>query len=127
MKNSDRSSSDDLCVVLCKPSDRMTTLKAQAALDQAFDTENFHCKSLRRVLKIADVGGCDVITARSREPPHRSLLHVAAGKTCSNCCPSLLVIQLVKRGCPVDAVDDDGLTPLMLCTLPQVATVLLEF
>jgi uncharacterized protein len=104
----------------------MATKKAQAALDEAFATNNFHCKSLRSVLKLAEVGECDVIAARSPEPPHRSLLHVAASKTCSKCCPSLLVIQLVKRGCRVDAVDDDGLTPLMLCKLPQVARVLLE-
>jgi ankyrin repeat protein len=100
----------------------MATRKTQAVLERAFDSESFHCASLRKVLETA---GCDV-NARNPRSPHRTLLHGATSKTSAHCCPSLLVIRLVQKGSHVNARDDDGLTPLMLCKLPQVATVLLE-
>jgi Ankyrin repeats (3 copies) len=96
--------------------------QAAHALELAFDDDIFHCDSLRKVMATP---GCDV-NARSPSPPHRSLLHLAALNTCASCCPSLLIIQLVRRGCLVDARDDNGITPLMLCHLPQVARVLIE-
>jgi hypothetical protein len=87
----------------------------EALLAKAYDDANFSCSYLRHVLE----SNCDV-NAREPKPPGRCLLHVAAALSCEKCCPSQLLIKFIQRGAKVDALDDDGETPLMKARLTQV-------
>jgi hypothetical protein len=89
----------------------------EALLAKAYDDANFSCSYLRHVLE----SNCDV-NAREPKPPGRCLLHVAAALSCEKCCPSQLLIKFIQRGAKVDALDDDGETPLMKARLTQVST-----
>jgi ankyrin repeat protein len=56
----------------------------------------------------------------------KSLLHVVASFTCSDCDKGSMVTDLIRRGAEVDARDDEGHTPLMVCKTKTVATALLD-
>jgi Ankyrin repeats (3 copies) len=70
------------------------------------------CKALRSYIK----KGFDC-TARQRKFSQRGLLHVVGGLTCTDCDKSSIIQSLVKAGADVNALDDAGLTPLMVCAM----------
>jgi uncharacterized protein len=90
---------------------------AARLLRAAYDRAD--CKALQLYIK----KGYDV---RVQIQQQRSLLHVVASFTCSDCDKSSMIADLVKRGAEVDARDDAGHTALMLCKIKTVATALLD-
>jgi ankyrin repeat protein len=82
------------------------------------------CRKLRQYInKDYD---CD---ARQSEAPHSSLLHMVAALTCTDCDFGSAAHSLLKGGAEMNAKNDSGLTPLMICAInrnERVATILLQ-
>jgi ankyrin repeat protein len=82
------------------------------------------CKKVRQYIK----KGYDC-NARQSATPHLSLLHLVASLTCNDCDIGSTAHAILKGGAAVDAKEDHGVTPLMMCAISgneRVASVLLQ-
>jgi ankyrin repeat protein len=70
------------------------------------------CKKLRQYIKKGY--NCN---AKQSEAPHSSLLHLVASLPCTDCDKVSTAQKILRGGAEVDAKNDDGLTPLMICAI----------
>jgi hypothetical protein len=94
------STSSSECVKACQMADARL-------LNAAFNKD---CKALRSYIK----KGYDCKSSQ-REAPYCGLFHVVAGLSCVDCDKGSIIQSLIKAGADINARDDTGLTPLMVC------------
>jgi ankyrin repeat protein len=95
---------------------------AARLLSDAFHTQD--CKTIRQYIK----KGYDC-NARLSEHPCSSLLHMVAYLTCTDCDKCSMAQKLLAGGADVNAKNNGGYTPLIVCVLngkKKLATVLIQ-
>jgi ankyrin repeat protein len=95
----------------------MAMSEAAQLLADAFGKAD--CKALQLYIK----RGYD---ACAKDQKQRTLLHLVASFSCSDCDKCSMARTLIKRGVQVDARDARGKTALMMCKSKSVAAVLLD-
>jgi ankyrin repeat protein len=93
---------------------------AEAARLFATAFENDDCKAIRLYIKKGY--NCSAVDSETQS----TFLHLVMRLRCTDCDKSSMAQSLIKGGNPVDARDKLGFTPLMICSYPALATVLLH-